>query len=77
MAQNDRLLVNLQNFKQSPLLAGQTIRQGYGLQLPDNLAPGAYPLVMGLYQSGSGQRLPRTDGSSEDFLYLTTIQVAH
>jgi hypothetical protein len=77
VAQNDRLLVNLQNFKQSPLRAGQTIQQGYGLQLPDNLAPGAYPLVIGLYQAGSGQRLPRADGSSDDFLYLTTIQVAH
>jgi hypothetical protein len=75
VAQNDRLLVDLQNFKRSPLLPGQTIQQGYGLQLPDDLAPGAYSLIVGLYQASNGQRLPRADGSPDDFLYLTTIQV--
>ncbi len=75
VAQNDRLLVDLQNFKQSPLLPGQTVPQGYGLQLPEDLSPGTYSLIVGLYQVGSGQRLPRTDGSPDDFLYLTTVQI--
>jgi hypothetical protein len=71
VAQVDRLLVDLQNFKQSPLLPGQTIQQGYGLQLPADLLPGQYSLMIGLYQAGNGQRLPRTDGSPDDFVYLT------
>ncbi|NWG75147.1 MAG: hypothetical protein HXY24_11155 [Rubrivivax sp.] len=71
VAQVDRLLVDLQNFKQSPLLPGQTIQQGYGLQLPVDLPPGEYALLVGLYQAGNGQRLPRADGSPDDFVYLT------
>ncbi|HXW00624.1 MAG TPA: hypothetical protein VEC93_19565 [Anaerolineae bacterium] len=76
VAQNDRLLVDLQNFNSSPLLPGQTIQQGYGLQLPEELPPGKYSLIIGLYQASSGQRLPRADGSPDDFLYLTTVPVA-
>jgi hypothetical protein len=75
MAQNDRLLVDLQNLAQSPLGPDQTIQQGYGLQLPDDLAPGSYPLIVGLYDSITGQRLRRADGSPDDFLYLTNVVV--
>jgi hypothetical protein len=75
IAQNDRLLVNLQNYKQSPLLPGQTVSQGYGLQLPSRLEPGNYPLIVGLYLADNGQRLQRADGSPDDFLYLTTVHV--
>jgi hypothetical protein len=28
-----------------------------------------------LYLANSGQRLPRTDGSPDDFLYLTNIAI--
>jgi hypothetical protein len=72
VAQVDRLLVDLQNFTQSPLLPGQTIQQGYGLQLPADLPPGDYSLMVGLYKAGNGQRLSRADGSLDDFLYLPT-----
>ncbi|NJN98744.1 MAG: hypothetical protein HC875_33965 [Anaerolineales bacterium] len=75
VAQVDRLLVDLHNFQASPLLPGQTLRQGYGLQLPADLPPGAYSLVVGLYQASSGRRLPRADSSPDDFLYLTTLQI--
>ena len=75
VAQNDRLLIDLQNFERSPLRPGQTVPQGYGLQLPDALAPGAYSLVVGLYQAASGQRLRRTDAPQDDFLYLTSLEV--
>jgi len=54
---------------------GQTVQQGYGLQLPSDLSPGAYSLIVGVYQAGSGQRLPRADGSLDDFLYLTTLRI--
>jgi hypothetical protein len=75
VAQNDRLLVDLQNLAQSPLRPGQTIQQGYGLQLPDDLSPGSYLLIVGLYDPTSGQRLPRADDIPDDFVYLTTITV--
>ncbi len=75
VAQHDRLLVDAQQPRQSALLPGQTAPQGYGLQLPANLPPGSYPLIVGLYTAESGQRLPRTDGSPDDFLYLTNITV--
>jgi hypothetical protein len=75
IAQNDRLLVDLQNLAQSPLRPGQTIQQGYGLQLPVDLAPGSYPLIVGLYDSATGQRLRRTDGSPDDFLFLANVVV--
>jgi hypothetical protein len=75
LAQHDRGLIDLQNFNQSPLLPGQTVQQGYGLQMPDQIAPGDYPLIVGLYEASTGQRLLRADGSPDDFLYLTTIQI--
>jgi len=75
IAQNDRLLLDLQNVEQSSLLPGQTVSQGYGLRLPDDLAPGSYPLITGLYSATSGQRLLRADDSPDDFLYLTNITV--
>lgn len=75
VAQQDRLLVDLQNFQQSPLVPGQTLAQGYGLLLPADLPPGAYALIAGAYLTSSGQRLPRVDGSPDDFIYLTTLTV--
>ena len=75
VVQNDRLLVDLQNLAQSPLRPGQTIQQGYGLQLPDDLAPGSYPLIVSLYDSTTGQRVRRADDSPDDFVYLTDIEV--
>jgi hypothetical protein len=75
-AQQDRLLLDLQNFGRSPLLPGQTATQGYGLQLPDDLPAGAYPLIAGVYLASSGQRLPRHDGNPDDFIYLTDIVVS-
>lgn len=73
LAQQDRLLFNVEQLDQSPLRPGQTVSQGYGLRLPEQAPPGSYPLVAGLYLANSGQRLPRTDGSPDDFLYLTNI----
>jgi hypothetical protein len=75
VAQSDRLLADVQNLGQSPLQPGQTVQQGYGLLLPADLAPGSYPLIVGLYRAASGQRLPRADGSPDDFVYLTDIVV--
>ncbi|NIO71398.1 MAG: hypothetical protein GTN71_20790 [Anaerolineae bacterium] len=36
---------------------GQEITDRYGLLLPDTLPPGAYPLVIGMYDGETGQRL--------------------
>ena len=75
IAQNDRLLVDLQDLSQSPLRPGQTLQQGYGLQLPHDVAPGSYPLIVGLYRLDTGQRILRADDSPDDFVYLTDIVV--
>ena len=75
IAQQDRLLLDFQQVKQSVLLPGQTTTQGYGLQLPPDLAAGSYPVIVGLYLPQSGQRLPRADGSPDDFLYLLNVVV--
>ena len=61
--------------EKSPLQLGQQVSQGYGLQLPDDIGPGSYPLIAGLYLPQSGQRLPRADGSPDDFLYLMNIEI--
>jgi len=73
VAQQDRLLLDLQNVAQSPLLPGQTASPGYGLSLPATLPPGRYPLVVNLYRADTGERLPRADASPDNFLYLTTV----
>lgn len=73
-AQQDRLLIDLQAVKQSPLLPGQTITQGYGLRLPEDLSPGAYFIIVGLYNAATTQRLPRAN-NPDDFLYLSTVTV--
>jgi hypothetical protein len=75
IAQNDRLLVDMQNLARSPLKPGQTIQQGFGLQLPRDVATGSYPLIVGLYDTDTGQRLMRADASPDDFVYLTDIVV--
>jgi hypothetical protein len=75
IAQNDRLLVDLQNFERSPLRPGQTVQQGYGLQVPGDISPGSYPLIVSLYHTATGQRLFRADDSHDDFVYLTDIVV--
>jgi hypothetical protein len=75
VAQQDRLLLDLQHIEQSLLRPGQTISQGYGLLVPDFTLPGSYALITGLYLPPSGQRLYRADGSPDDFLYLTNVVV--
>jgi hypothetical protein len=75
VVQKDRLLVDLQDLSQSPLRPGETVQQGYGLELPDDLASGSYSLIVGLYHTQTGQRLPRADASPDDFVYVTNIQV--
>jgi hypothetical protein len=75
VAQNDRLLVDVQHLGWSPLQPGQTVPQGYGLALPADLPPGSYPLIVGLYYAADGRRLPRADGSPDDFVYVTDVLV--
>jgi hypothetical protein len=75
VAQQDRVLLDLRRPEWSPLLPGQTVPQGYGLRLPEDLPPGSYPLIAGLYLAETGQRLRRAGGSPDDFIYLTNILV--
>lgn len=75
LAQQDRLLLDLQVIEQAPLRPGQTVKQGYGLSLPTEVPPGRYPLIIGLYQADSGQRLRRLADNGDDFLYLADVVV--
>jgi hypothetical protein len=75
LAQQDRLLVDLRQVEQSPLLPGQARSQGYGLKLPPELPAGQYPLIISLYTAETGQRLRQTAPPNDDFVYLTTITI--
>lgn len=75
IAQQDRLLLDLQNVERSPLLPGQTVSQGYGLRIPPDTPPGSYPLITGLYLSATGEQLNRADDSPDNFLYLIDVVV--
>ena len=58
---------------------GEPVADRRGLALPDDLAPGDYTLIAGLYDAATGQRLPVTgpDGAAAgDFVRLGTIQVS-
>jgi hypothetical protein len=58
---------------------GEQIVDGRRLSLPPDLAPGAYELMVGLYEPDTGERVPITaDGDRErpdDRLWLTTIDM--
>jgi hypothetical protein len=57
---------------------GQEITDRYGLLLPDKLPSGAYPLVVGMYDSETGQRLEvsgRSIPAGTDAVPLTKIWV--
>ena len=58
---------------------GTPVADRRGLALPDDLAPGEYTLIAGLYDAATGQRLAVTnsDGTPQgDFMGLGTIQVS-
>jgi len=67
--------VDPQHLGRSPMQPGQTFQQGYGLALPAEMAPGSYPLIVGLYYAADGRRLPRADGSPDEFVYVTNVLV--
>ncbi len=71
--QQDKLLFDPEFSAQFP--PDEARWRGYGLQLPAELPPGDYLLVVGVYRQTDGVRLSRADGSPDDFLYLTTISV--
>jgi mannosyltransferase len=58
---------------------GQEITDRYGLLIPDTLPPGAYPLVIGMYDVETGQRLKvsgRSVPAGSDVVPLTEIRVS-
>ncbi|GAB4533062.1 MAG: hypothetical protein Kow0063_14520 [Anaerolineae bacterium] len=58
--------------------AGQTAVGQFRVVLSTETPPGAYPLVIGLYHPGTGERLPILDMKGQpvgDSLILTTVQV--
>ncbi len=56
-------------------LPGEVIADPYALALPATLPAGEYRLVVGMYRTDGGQRLPVLDGAA-DRIALATIRVA-
>ncbi|MHB0874828.1 MAG: glycosyltransferase 87 family protein [Anaerolineae bacterium] len=52
---------------------GATVEQRLALSVPEGTAPGSYDVVIGVYSSGSGERLTLADG--RDCLTLSTVTV--
>ena len=77
VAESDRLLYDSLQPGHSPLPSGASSGQGHLLALPADLPGGKYVLVAGLYRSQDGARLRRIDGSGDDFVYLTTLEVTN
>lgn len=75
VAESDRFLYDSRQPGHSPLQSGESRGQGHLLSLHAELPAGKYVLVAGLYRSQDGVRLRRTDGSGDDFVYLTTFSV--
>lgn len=42
--------------------AGEVIRDGYEVEVPQDVAAGQYPLLIGMYDPETGQRVPLTSG---------------
>lgn len=58
--------------------AGQHGLGQFRLQIPPEMPPGRYPLIIGLYQAGTLERLKITGGAGvvgDDFLWLTDVEV--
>ncbi len=55
---------------------GEIIADEINITLPQNLAPTAYSLVVGLYDPATGQRLPvPTSATGDDSVLLTTVDL--
>jgi len=61
-------------FPTAALSAGQVVIDNLALALPDELPPGVYRLIAGLYQ-GDVEGYPRLSGPGGDFVELPVIQV--
>ncbi len=55
-------------------LPGEEITDPLAVQLPEDIPPGAYQLLIGLYDATNGRRLPTLKG--QDLIELTTIHIA-
>ncbi len=53
---------------------GERIEDRHALSLPDDLPPGAYSLIVGLYLPENGERL--LTGDAETFVTLGTVQIS-
>jgi hypothetical protein len=54
-------------------LPGEEITDPLAIQLPEDMPPGAYQLLIGLYDATNGRRLPTVNG--QDMIKLTTIHI--
>jgi hypothetical protein len=56
-------------------LPGEILTDAYTLSLPDNLSPGDYRLIAGMYNAVSGERLPVSSPAGGDFVDLGTVTI--
>jgi hypothetical protein len=54
-------------------LPGEEITDPLAIQLPEDMPPGAYQLLIGLYDATNGRRLPTVNG--QDMIKLSTIHI--
>ncbi len=58
---------------------GELVRDRHALPLPDDLAPGTYKLIVGLYRAADGQRLTTASGpfglAQADHVVVREIEV--
>ena len=59
----------------SAWIPGQVYADNHGLLIPEDLPPGEYQLLVGLYNPVNGERLPLTAGGTGDALLLQTINL--
>ncbi len=75
-AQQDRPFAPLDSYAKTGTNAAEVVTS-YGILIPENVSPGAYRLIAGLYDpaQASAARVQTTDG--QDFVSLTELRTAH
>jgi hypothetical protein len=74
VAQNDAWPTWLLPAPTSRWPAGQPMLDSHHLPLPPDLGPGTYSLQLGLYETGTLERLPRPDGSDSFVVGQITVE---
>lgn len=78
VAQDDRAPCD-ETLNEADWRPGDVLLQEFQVQIPSDLAPGLYPIAIGLYEAQSGARLPVVSGElahDRDSLVIGAVQIA-